>query len=112
MKLFADENFPKPAVDALRSLGHDVVTMQETGEAGRSIPDDAVLARASADGRAVLTINRKDFLRLHREKPAHAGIIVCTFDPDFARQAARVDAAISSTGSLSGQVVRVNRPDR
>lgn len=58
-RLFADENFPLPAVEALRRLGHDVLTAVEAGQAGQGIADDAVLALAHALGRAVLTHNRK-----------------------------------------------------
>jgi hypothetical protein len=111
-RLFADENFPRPVVMGLRALGHDVVTLQETGAGGLSVPDDVVLTRATEDGRAVLTMNRQHFIRLHRERPAHAGIVACTFDPDFARQAIRIDAALSRTGALSGQLLRVNRLDQ
>jgi hypothetical protein len=111
-RLYADENFPKPVVEGLRALGNDVITIQETGEGGLSMPDDIVLARATADGRAVLTMNRKHFIRLHREQPAHAGIIVCTHDPDFPRQATRIDAALSRAGALLGQLVRINRLDQ
>ena len=57
--LDADENFPLPAVEALRRLGHDVLTAAEAGQAGQGVPDDAVLAYAHARGRAVLTHNRK-----------------------------------------------------
>ena len=41
--LFADENFPLPAVRRLRTLGHDVLTTADAGMAGRRIPDDIVL---------------------------------------------------------------------
>jgi hypothetical protein len=34
-RLFADENFPLPVVEALRRLGHDVVTMADAGKAGK-----------------------------------------------------------------------------
>jgi hypothetical protein len=110
-RLFADENFPRPVVEGLRVLGHDVVTLQETGEGGISLPDDVVLTRATEGGRAVLTMNRQHFIRLHRERPAHAGIVVYTFDPDFARQAKRIAASLSRAGALPGQIVRVNRLD-
>ena len=30
----------------------------------------------------VLTLNRKDFKRLHKSHPDHAGIIICTDDGD------------------------------
>ena len=86
-RLYANENFPLPAVLELRQLGHDVLTVVETGKAGQAVPDDEVLAFATAEGRAVLTVNRRHFIRLHGEQPDHAGIVVCTFDPDFIGQA-------------------------
>ena len=64
-RLYANENFPLPVVEALRRLGHDVLTIHETGRAGQSVPDVEVLASATADGRAVLTLNRKHFAALH-----------------------------------------------
>jgi hypothetical protein len=36
---YSNENFPLPAVEALRGLGHDVLTIQETGRAGTALPD-------------------------------------------------------------------------
>jgi len=95
-RLYANENFPFLVVEKLRQLGHDVVTIQETGKAEQRTPDEDVLQLAIADERAVLTLNRKHFIRLHQEQPSHAGIIVCTVDPDFARQAARIHAAIEA----------------
>jgi hypothetical protein len=47
-RLFANENFPLAVVRELRSLGHDVLTVVEAGNAGQRIPDEAVLAYASA----------------------------------------------------------------
>jgi hypothetical protein len=111
-RLYANENFPHPVVAELRRLGHDVLTTSEAGNAGQAVPDEAVLAFARADKRAVLTLNRKHFVRLHRIQSAHEGIIVCTFDPDFAGQAARIHTALSSQGELPGQLIRVNRPGR
>jgi hypothetical protein len=74
-RLYADEDFPLPVVEALRQLGHDVLTVQEAGRANQGIGDGQVLADATADGRAVLTHNHPDFKRLHRRgRPPHAGI--------------------------------------
>lgn len=42
--LLADENFPAPAITQLRQLGHDVLTLLQTGMAGQAVPDDEVLA--------------------------------------------------------------------
>lgn len=109
-RLFADENFPLPVVEWLRGLGHDVVTMQDAGRAGQAETDGAILRFASADNRAVLTLNRKDFIRLHSAQPDHGGIIVGTFDPDFVGQAARIHGAIDAEGHLTGRLIRVNRP--
>jgi hypothetical protein len=108
--IYANENFPLPVVEQLRRLGHDVLTSQEAGNAGRAVPDDEVLAFAVAQGRVLVTINRKHFIRLHRESPSHVGIIVCTYDPDFVGQAARVAAAIAAQPEIAGQLLRVNRP--
>ena len=60
--------------------------------------------------RAVITINCRDFIRLHNADPNHAGIIVCTQDADTQGQAERIHQAISTTDTLEGQLVRVNRP--
>jgi hypothetical protein len=64
-RVFADENFPLPVVEELRRLGHDIVTITDAGKAGQSLADEALLEFAYADNRAVLTLNRKHFLRLH-----------------------------------------------
>jgi len=80
-RCYANENFPLPAVDGLRHFGHDVLTTFESGRAGQAIPDVDVLAFATAEQRTVITLNRRHFIRLHYTTPAHAGIVVCTFDP-------------------------------
>jgi hypothetical protein len=108
--LYADENFPLPAVEALRQLGHDVLTAAGAGQAGRGIPDEAVLASAHALGRAVLTHNRKHFRNLHDAGHAHSGLILCTEDTDFAALGARIDVALTGAGDLSGRLIRIIRP--
>jgi Domain of unknown function (DUF5615) len=108
--IYADENVPRNVIEALRRLGHDVLTCHEAGKAGQRIPDEDVLMFATEHGRAVLTMNRRDFFRLAGRMPNHAGIIACTEDADCERQAARIDEAITAQGDLRGKVVRVNRP--
>jgi uncharacterized protein (DUF433 family) len=107
---YANENLPRRTVEALRSLGHDVLTTQEAGNAGQAIPDDRVLEFATSAGRAVLTLNRRDFIRLHKQGVQHAGIVVRTEDLDTAAQALRVHEAVSAAPELTGQLIRVNRP--
>ncbi|WP_230841164.1 DUF5615 family PIN-like protein [Gloeobacter morelensis] len=75
-QLYADEQFPFPVVVLLRALGHDVLTAQEAGQATKGIPDEQVLDFAVSRQCAVLTQNRRHFVRLHRTCPEHAGIVV------------------------------------
>jgi Domain of unknown function (DUF5615) len=110
MRFYADENFPLPVVAELRRLGHDVVTAFEDGRANRGIDDEAVLKRATTLDHIVLTINRVDFLRLHNSGYEHAGLVLCTVDIDFSRQANKIHRLCTSIETLVGQVVRVNRP--
>lgn len=108
-RFYADENFPLPVVAELRRLGHDVLTTVETDQAGQAVPDELVLAFACMEKRAVLTLNRRHFIRLHGENAEHTGIVVCTFDPDFTGQAWRIHETVSALTQLDGQLIRINR---
>jgi predicted nuclease of predicted toxin-antitoxin system len=108
-RLIADENFPNPTVERLRQLGHDVLTVADMGLAGLGIPDEEVLALAHADGRAIMTHNRKHFRKLHNAGRPHSGMVLCTEDTDFDSLADRVDQALSQVIDLTGQVIRITR---
>ncbi|MXY91895.1 MAG: hypothetical protein F4Y42_00415 [Caldilineaceae bacterium SB0664_bin_27] len=108
-RLYADEDFPFPVVEELRSLGHDVLTIQEDGKANRGIPDEDVLSAARTYIRAVLTMNHRDFVRLHMESSVHSGIVTCTYDLEFERQARRVHETIEQYETLEGELIRVIR---
>ncbi len=110
MRFYADENFPFPVVVELRLLGHDVLTVFEDGRANKAISDDKVLLRATKLDRAVLTINRLDFKKLHNSGINHAGMVICTFDPDFLGQAERIHAVCEASDEITSRLVRVNRP--
>ncbi len=107
--LYANENFPHPVVEELRRLGHGVLTTLDAGHAGKALPDEAVLALAVAEKRVLITLNRKHFIRLHSLRSDHYGIIVCSFDPDFAAQARRIHDSLEASGPLEGKLIRVNR---
>jgi predicted nuclease of predicted toxin-antitoxin system len=109
-RLYADEQFPFAVVEHLCNLGHDVLTVQAAGNANLKIPDDLVLEFASCNDRVVLTLNRKDFKRLHRLQPNHAGIIICTDDADRSALAERIHTAILAETLLSGKLISVVRP--
>ncbi len=108
-RLFADENFPLPVVEALRQLGHDVQTIHNSGMVELAVSDRDVLKVASGSNRAVLTLNRRHFVLLHQQDSDHAGIVVCTADSDFVGQATRIHAAITGLPTMVRSLVRVNR---
>jgi predicted nuclease of predicted toxin-antitoxin system len=109
-RFYADEQYPYPVVKCLRDLGHDVLTVQEAGQANQKIPDSEVLAFATSDGRSVITQNRKDFFVLHRLDSNYAGIVACTNDRDWDALAQRIHVAVTEADSLLGKLIRIVRP--
>jgi predicted nuclease of predicted toxin-antitoxin system len=109
-QLYADENFDYRVVAELRQRGQDVLTAQEAGQAGQKIPDADVLAFAVLQNRAVLTFNRRDFIRIHNSGQPHCGIIVCTDDKDVAALATRIHHALLNSPALKNQLLRIYRP--
>src|SRR5262245_33623325 len=107
-RFFADEDFPLDVVHELRLLTHDVLTVSEAGQAGKHDPE--ILAYAITDRRAVLTHNRRHFIRLHRTVSVQCGIVVCTRDQDWPALAKRIDQAVAAVPSLDNQLIRVYRP--
>ncbi len=101
MKFLANENFPLDAVTVLRQAGHDVAWVRSDSP---GITDEAVLARAIAEDRVLLTFD-KDFgeLAIRRGLPATCGIILfrttATAGPEAASTLA---AALSSRSDWRG----------
>src|SRR5437899_2751772 len=109
MLLYADEDFPHPAVDVLRQLGHDVLSAQDDGRS--ATPDPDILARAHDLGRVVLTYNRRHYERLHRSGANHTGIVTAKQDRDHTALAERIHSELA--GLTPGRwCIRVNRPSR
>jgi predicted nuclease of predicted toxin-antitoxin system len=108
-RFYSDENFPLPVVELLRRLDHDVLTAREAGNANLQIPDEDVLAFAIVNQRAVLTRNRRHFIRLHQLNSEHSGIIVCTEDPNFEGVAMRIHQAVSAESTLNNHLIRITR---
>ncbi|WP_292708183.1 MULTISPECIES: DUF5615 family PIN-like protein [unclassified Nostoc] len=59
--------------------------------------------------RSILTINRVDFIRLHRRDSNHFGIIVCTNNRNWEQFASRIDEAVTAKQPLQGKLIRVVR---
>ncbi|GMT48079.1 MAG: hypothetical protein IEMM0007_1645 [bacterium] len=71
--MFADENLFEPIIDYLKGLGHDVLSIRDSGLSG--IPDDEVYQLACKDTRVIITMD-KDFSRMFRFPPERCGGIV------------------------------------
>jgi len=107
--IYTNENIEQQVVNALRALGHDVLTSLEAGNANRSIADKDVLTFAVSQNRILIIHNRVHFVRLHNHRAApHAGIVVCSVDLDYRGHAQRIHDALQS--GLADQLVRVSRP--
>lgn len=87
-----------------------MITLLEAGKSDQALPDKSVLDFACTESRAVLTLNRRHFIRLHNENPNHKGIIVCTFDLDFRSQALRIHEEIIYNENISQKLIRIIRP--
>lgn len=80
MRLLADENFPKPIVESLRSSGHDVLWAR-TDLAGAK--DLFLLDSAESEARIVLTLD-KDFwqIAVQRRSPLkQSGVVLFRVHP-------------------------------
>jgi len=74
VRLIADENVTGTVIETLRHRGHDVLAVKESL---RSQPDEAILARAQAEQRILIT-HDKDFgeLAYRTRLPASGGVIL------------------------------------
>ena len=101
MRILANENFPRDAVELLRAVGHDVLWVRT---ACPGIKDNEVLRRAVAEKRVLFTFD-KDFgaLAYRQRLPSACGIVlfrISVSSPE--RAAARIAATIGSRGDWTG----------
>jgi predicted nuclease of predicted toxin-antitoxin system len=104
MKILADENLPSPVVEALRSQGHDVLWARQ---ACPGFKDPALLDRAEAEGRIVLTLDR-DFWQLALQRPSPlktSGVVLFRVHPAIPGNVMRlVDAMLQAGHNWSGHI--------
>ena len=100
-RLLLDEMFSDTIAQQLRAKGHNVQAVV-ADPALASLPDDQILAHATAAKRALVTANIKDFMPLDAGYRAaghdHAGLILVstkTFPQDRAYTAAIIGALIT-----------------
>ena len=102
MRLCANENVPGNCVAALRERGHDMLWIREAAPGSR---DDAVLQRALAEARLLLTFD-KDFGALVFRRGARASCGVVLFRMAMtspAAVAARVVTSLELRTDWQGQ---------
>ncbi len=98
--LYLDEDVHPTLARILRERGFDVLTAADVGMLGKSDPEQ--LEFAATHGRALLTHNVRDYVRLAQQyaeqKRAHAGIIVSDQLPlrELLRRTLKLLAALSA----------------
>ena len=113
--LLLDEMFSDTIAQQLRTGGYDVISVV-AHPALVALPDDQILAYATAEGRALVTANIKDFIpldgRYRAAGQAHPGLILVstkTFPQNrgfTTAITAALDALLSSTDKIQpGQVL-------
>jgi predicted nuclease of predicted toxin-antitoxin system len=92
MRILANENFPRGAVEALRARGHDVFWAR-TDSPG--CPDLEVINRAASEHRILITFD-KDFgeLAFRRQLSSPAGIILFRMKAPSAKHVGHVAVAV------------------
>ncbi len=112
-KFYANENFPLDLIQELRQLGYDVLTSYEAGQANQSISDEEVLNFAHEQQRVVITLNREDFISLHKQSQQHSGIIICKEDRDYKSQSQKIsEFLINNTQPLRCRLIRIKKQNQ
>ena len=108
MTFVADENFPRPALKALRNAGWDIFSVAEECP---GIVDEEV-TRLCSEGQRILLTFDKDFgeLIFRRGLSAGSGVVLFRLIPDSPEEAADVALAlVISQPNLNGTFCVVTR---
>jgi hypothetical protein len=107
--LLLDEMFSDTIAQQLRAKGHDVQAVVADPSLA-SLPDDQILSRTTAAGRALVTANIKDFMpldaRYRAAGQAHAGLVLVsakTF-PQNRSYTSAVTSALATRLDEHGQI--------
>jgi hypothetical protein len=104
LKLLLDEMYSPGLAKALRAADVDACTVAELGLAGSSDPE--VFAAAIADGRALLTENVADFVRIAAEHLTagrhHPGVLIA-LSSRFSRRAAGIGPLVTAISDVADQ---------
>lgn len=113
VRFYSNENLPLALVEALRQLNYDILTSLEAGNANQGILDNEVLADGIALNRTIITLNRDDFIALHRSGINHSGIIICKDDRDYLGQAQALHGYLATQEkNLENCLIRVQKQNQ
>lgn len=105
MKLLLDEMYPARLARALRERGADAEGVDEQAPL-RGLSDEELLVVAAREGRALVSENVADFMRLYGEWGAagrrHAGIVIA-LSSRFSRTPAGYEVLVDSLAELCSQ---------
>jgi len=102
VKLLLDEMYPARLAQALRERGADAEAVDERNPL-RGLSDEELLVVAAGEGRALVSENVADFMRLYGEWGAanrrHAGIVIA-LSSRFSRTPAGYEVLVGSLAEL------------
>ena len=111
-RFYSNENFPQIMVRLLREKGYDVLTSKEAGQANQGISDQSVLVFGIETNRIIITLNRDDFIQLHRQNRQHCGIVICKTDRDYQEQISFLDQYLQAQNSLKNRLIRIKKQNQ
>lgn len=107
--LLGDEDFNHKVLKVLAEASYDVTSIRELGLDRKWFSDEDVLKTAIELNRIVLTHNKKDFIKLHRNTEWHPGIITCYQTADYEVLANQVLNLLQEVDSFESKLYRINR---
>jgi len=102
VRVLLDENVSPSIVPQLRTDGHDVYHVRDMGL--RGLPDHVLWRRAIDEGRILVTINVRDFLKLAEKAELHGGLVTFPSGSTPHEQLSLIRAglaALSGVGALN-----------
>jgi hypothetical protein len=107
--LLLDEMFTDDIAQQLRTKGYDTISVV-SDPALVGLPDDQILAHATADGRALVTANIKDFIpldiRYRAADQSHAGLILVS-TKTFPQNRGFPSAVATALAALLGSTAKI-----
>jgi len=99
-------------VELLREKGYNILTSKEAGQANQAIADPSVLEFGIKSNRIIITLNRDDFIYLHRKNQQHYGIIICKTDRDYQGQVEFLHNYLQTQVSLERRLIRIKKQNQ